>query len=201
MMLSTFCFQCFVLLVICFNCYYLIEFDERQPYALHETYSIKKLKFQGKVKIYNTIPARKKIADKNLKVRNQVLEKGNLVGDGDVIAYNPGTLAPAFSVYTLGGKYVFPSALSRNRSLIIHLFDTNSAFLECLWMSDDALKPIVTSENFSDTEFLFISKSAHYNQLFGAQWMKERLESLYRKEYVDSLHHRHLFHEKKKKKL
>ena len=53
-------------------------------------------------------------------------------------------------------------------------------------MSDDALEPLLVKANFSDTEFLFVSKSASYNQLFGAQWMKERLESIYRKKYVRS---------------
>ena len=179
----------FVLSVYYSPCYSIIDADRTTTVSRKS--EIQTVKFEKEIQNYKSIASRKKVADENLinnkqneQIPNSERRVYTLLGDGEVITYNPGDRAPAFSVYTLGGKYIFPKEFSRNRSLIMHLFDPNSAFLECLWMSDDALEPLLVKANFSDTEFLFVSKSARYNQLFGAQWMKERLESIYRKKYV-----------------
>ena len=116
------------------------------------------------------------IAEKNLHVEASKFSRGSLLGDGEVTVYNPGQPATQFSLNTLSGKYVFPN-LKSNNSIIIHIFNTDSAFLECLWASDEALQPLLLAENINGTDFIFISKSAHYDEEFGALWMKERLET------------------------
>lgn len=122
-----------------------------------------------------TISVKKATAERNLDA-----PKGRLISDGEVITYNPEDAALAFSINTLAGKYIYSKSI-KNTSIIIHLFDTNSAFLECLWSSDEALKPLFSLVNLNNTDVIFIAKSAHYNEEFGALWMKKRLEAVYRR--------------------
>ena len=118
---------------------------------------------------------KKLVAENNLIARSS-----KLLGDGEVIVYDPDQPTPPFTLFTLSGKYVFPNS-SRNNSIIIHVFDTDSAFLECLWASDEALQPLFLAETINNTDFIFISKSAHYDEKFGALWMKNRLETIWKR--------------------
>ena len=130
---------------------------------------------------YGHILHKKIIAENNLEVPKRIMS--SWLRDGEVIIYNPDHPAPPFTLTTLAGKYVFPQS-KRNHSTIIHVFNTDSAFLDCLWASDEALQPLVHAKDMNNTDFIFIAKSAHYNEEFGALWMKKRLETIYRKEWV-----------------
>lgn len=166
-------------LVLFYSGYNCLQFDENR--LTKQNYiNVYKSQLQRK-EINDNISWRKNLADKNLEFQNKHAAVVTLFGDGEVITYNPKDQAPDFALYTLSGKYVYSQA-TRNHSIVILVFDTNSAFLECLWSSDDALKPLLHPEHLNNTEIIFISKSAHYDEEYGALWMKNRLDTLYRKE-------------------
>ena len=171
-------FLTFLVLFYVYSGYSCLQLDENS--LTQQNYHLPKSQLQRKEN-NDSIYWRKILADKNLEFQNKHAGAVTLFGDGEVITYNPKDPAPDFALYTLNGKYVYSQA-TRNHSIIIHVFDTNSAFLECLWSSDDALKPILHPEYFNNTEIIFISKSAHYDEEYGALWMKNRLDTLYRKE-------------------
>ncbi|XP_069122333.1 uncharacterized protein [Argopecten irradians] len=104
--------------------------------------------------------------------------------DGEIIAYTPGSIAPQFSIWGLDGKLVYPSEMFLNSSIIIHVFDPSSGFLESMWTSDEGLKPIVTSEVLNSTHFIFIPKSAEIHDLYGALWMRDRIHQTMKKQNV-----------------
>ena len=102
----------FVLSVYYGPCYSIIDADRTTTVSRKS--EIQTVKFEKEIQNYNSIASRKKIADENL-IKNKQNERIpnperrlTLLGDGEVITYNPGDHAPAFSVYTLGGKYIFP---------------------------------------------------------------------------------------------
>ncbi|XP_017541676.1 uncharacterized protein si:dkey-256h2.1 [Pygocentrus nattereri] len=57
--------------------------------------------------------------------------------------FDPGDPAPAFRVPLLDGEFIYPPLGSSRSSLIIHAFTNKSAFLECLWTSNESLSDLV----------------------------------------------------------
>jgi hypothetical protein len=105
------------------------------------------------------------------------VRNGGKLKDGEVMVLKPGEDAPAFTLWTLSGKLYFPSKLLSNVSLLIHFVDPfNSAFLDCLWNSDEALLPII--QNDTKTHHLFISNTDNVHAIYGAEWMHSRINTL-----------------------
>lgn len=102
---------------------------------------------------------------------------GDRLKDGEVMVLKPGDSAPSFTLWTLSGKIDFPSKLLTNVSIMIHYVDpVNSAFLDCLWNSDEALLPII--QNDTKTHHLFISNTDNAHAIYGAEWMYNRINTL-----------------------
>ncbi|XP_061174811.1 uncharacterized protein LOC133183952 [Saccostrea echinata] len=100
-----------------------------------------------------------------------------MLKDGEVIVLKPGDAAHSFSLWTLSGKFDYPTKQFNKVPLIIHYFDpTSSAFLDCLWNSDEALLPIV--QNDTRTHFLFIPSTNKVHAQYGAEWMYNRINTL-----------------------
>ncbi|KAL3836195.1 hypothetical protein ACJMK2_021637 [Sinanodonta woodiana] len=129
------------------------------------------------------VTLRKKVADMNLgfNVMNRSHSKlinTERVGDGEVIDYKPGDAAEPFVIYTLDGILNFSSQSYKNTSFIFHVFDPNSGFLESMWTSDDGIEPLF---NYGSpvNNYVFIPKSAHVNEKYGAIWMKQRVMQVF----------------------
>ncbi|KAK3609886.1 hypothetical protein CHS0354_015079 [Potamilus streckersoni] len=149
-------------------------FESRSMYNQSTSYST------GKENVLSRIPVtvRKKIADRNLglmmnKLHSKILNTER-IGDGEVINYKPGDVAEPFIIYTLNGILNYSSQSYKNTSFIFHVFDPNSGFLENMWTSDDGIEPLF---NYGSpvNNYVFIPKSAHVNEKYGAIWMKQRV--------------------------
>ncbi|XP_021351177.1 uncharacterized protein LOC110448965 [Mizuhopecten yessoensis] len=101
--------------------------------------------------------------------------KTRTLNDGEIIDYKPGTPASPFIIWGLYGKVVYPSQTFANSSMIVHVFDPQSGFLECMWTSDEGLKPIVNFTALNSIHFVFIPKSAGIHDVYGAMWMRDRI--------------------------
>ncbi|XP_060936437.1 uncharacterized protein LOC133013499 [Limanda limanda] len=84
----------------------------------------------------------------------------------------PGDLAAAFRVPTLGGEFSFqPGAVQG--SLVIHAFTNRSGFLESLWSSESSLLSLVR-ELPARAQVLFLSLDE--SSVSDALWMREQLQ-------------------------
>ncbi|XP_063952301.1 uncharacterized protein LOC129255975 [Lytechinus pictus] len=89
----------------------------------------------------------------------------------------PGQNAKSFSVETLNGTLQFPSAVLLNKSIIFHVFDNRSGFLECFWTSEASLKSISSSPE--SLHYVFMSASSHAKQ--DALWMQNQIMNILQK--------------------
>lgn len=138
-----------------------IQFDGTKNYAFAATQGSNVAK-RDEVGVGNLLYNRKK---------NRVLK------DGEVPSLKPGDKASPFRLWTLSGIFEYPNNQLNNKSVIIHYFDpVNSAFLDCLWNSDEALIPIIKSDPY--TQHLFIPMRDNVQALYGAKWMFNRINVL-----------------------
>lgn len=88
----------------------------------------------------------------------------------DGIGFEPGDSAAPFQIKTLDGVLKYPAP--KNSSVIIHAFTNKSAFLECMWSSNDSLTDLVEylPEN---TQVLFLSLDDSASK--DALWMQEQV--------------------------
>lgn len=84
----------------------------------------------------------------------------------------PGDLANAFSVPTLGGEFSYEPGALRGH-VIIHAFTNKSGFLECLWSSESSLTSLV-EELPESTQVLFLSLDD--SAVNDALWMQEQVQ-------------------------
>ena len=116
------------------------------------------------------------VAGSNLNTRR----KNYRLTDGDVVSFNPDAKCPPFDLLTVTGKFSYPGNVG-DHSLLIHLFDPNSGFLESLWSSEGSLHGLLSPNATSNTKYLFIPLLADANDKYGALWMRDRILSLAKK--------------------
>ena len=146
-----------------------VQRDDLQKSGHNSVYSFYDTESFVRHKSKNFLPKRNALANRNL---GNSEKRFSGIMDGEVTLYEPGQPAPNFEIWGLKGKVAFPSALFENKSIIIHMFDPASAFLECLWTSDEALSPLLETSN--NSVLIFIPKSAEVYQKYGAVWMHNR---------------------------
>ncbi|XP_076093199.1 uncharacterized protein LOC143064328 [Mytilus galloprovincialis] len=130
-------------------------------------------KYNNIIRPRNIISFKNTIGRKNLNTKN-------VLKDGEVIQFNPGNTAPSFTIWGLDQKVVFPCLNCKNYSIIIHVFDPNSGFLESMWNTDSSLSPLA-DESINNTHFIFVPKTATLNETYGALWMKSRIKTVLNK--------------------
>ncbi|XP_060069722.1 uncharacterized protein LOC132549769 isoform X2 [Ylistrum balloti] len=111
-------------------------------------------------------------------------EQKTALTDGEIVNYKPDSPTPPFIIWGLDGKVVYPSQSFANSSIIIHVFDPQSGFLECMWTSDEGLQPIVKTSLLNSTHFIFIPKSAEMQEVYGALWMSDRIHHTLLRHFV-----------------
>lgn len=91
----------------------------------------------------------------------------------DITGFEPGDNAAPFQIKTLDGEFQYPAP--KKGSLVIHAFTNKSAFLECLWSSNDSLTDLVEylPEN-THALFLSLDDSASKDAL----WMREQIYNI-----------------------
>lgn len=144
--------------------------------------SISQLKNQNVVQMnknHNLISKKQEVGKANL-INVKHLQHQITLKDGEVTEFNPGEPAFPFHIWDIDKKIVFPSKQFTNTSVLIHVFDPESGFLECMWNSDNALKSLATYA-LNKTNFIFIPKRASLNETYGALWMKNRILSVIKK--------------------
>ncbi|KAM7421496.1 hypothetical protein PAMA_015575 [Pampus argenteus] len=91
---------------------------------------------------------------------------------GAAAGSEPGDVAAAFRVPTLGGEFIYqPGALKG--SLVIHAFTNKSGFLECIWSSESSLSSLVQDLPDS-TQVLFLSLDD--SAISDALWMRDQVQ-------------------------
>ncbi|KAG7474349.1 Peptide-N4-N-acetyl-beta-D-glucosaminylasparagine amidase F [Solea senegalensis] len=84
----------------------------------------------------------------------------------------PGDPADAFKVLTLDGEFSYEPGAARGSSTIIHAFTNKSAFLECLWSSEESVDSLV--QDLPDSAQLLLL-SMDESAVTDALWMREQL--------------------------
>ncbi|KAK3106688.1 hypothetical protein FSP39_025233 [Pinctada imbricata] len=150
---------------------YVSEFQQNEP-DFHRRFIDKG---RQNLQKQNSVFRKNNIGNKNL--GNDFRTNGGLK-DGEVVVYEPGQPALSFDIWELNGKLEFPeNPIFLNKSVIMHVFDPDSAFLECLWTSDEGLSPLFEDVS-KNTVYIFVPKRADVNDKYGAVWMQNRLKAL-----------------------
>lgn len=170
----------FFILCICL-CYHDVKSFLFQDNSLNEEFTIESVSNHKTDYVkYVLKPVEKYdvVKNNNIAMKNLRSAKVNRVlKDGEVPSLKPGDPAPSFRLWTISGLFDYPNKQHINISWVIHYFDPqNSAFLDCLWNSDEALLPIV--KNDPDTHYLFIPMTDNLQSVHGAKWMYDRIHSL-----------------------
>lgn len=169
-----------LILCICYLHYAWSFLFENNPFVEEFTAPVvSEIKFDATNFVFKTTQGLN-VANKDEVGIGNLLHKGKknrVLKDGEVPSLKPGDKASPFRLWTLSGIFEYPNNQLNNKSLIIHYFDpVNSAFLECIWNSDEALIPIIQSD--LSTQHLFIPMTDNVQALYGAKWMFHRINVL-----------------------
>ncbi|KAK7895437.1 hypothetical protein WMY93_020762 [Mugilogobius chulae] len=93
----------------------------------------------------------------------------------------PGDPAPAFTVPTLDGPFQYEPGVFRG-SLIIHAFTNQSAFLESVWGSEEALVPLV--QGLPESAHVLLM-SLDDSAMSDVLWMREQLYRAATRAFMD----------------
>lgn len=118
---------------------------------------------------------RRRVAEKNFVYFNQIQNRFvSLVDDKEVINFKPGDSAAPFVLNTLRGKLEFPLPPLENTSVLFMVYNKQSAFLETLWNSNEALKPFIL-DTTPNVNYVFIPTDD--NAVNEAKWLQSRMRS------------------------
>ncbi|XP_038058293.1 uncharacterized protein LOC119729686 isoform X2 [Patiria miniata] len=115
---------------------------------------------------------RLKTGQENLAHHHEVYGAFTTETDNQTPVLLPDQPAQPFKLFTLNGIVEYPSALFADKPMIFHAFDNHSAFLECLWTSEDSLQSLVSGSP-NNTHFVFLPTSD--DPLQDALWMRGQI--------------------------